>query len=155
MPIAFAANTPPLFTPSMPSLFLPSPAFSYLPLPFSAKKWPPSPVRRYGVLHEFHHWAAGRSSGRKIFRCILIEGNASGSNHFGSFCGNHNGHLKFLNRNGREFTEFRLHCVRRVIYAVGVSVRHRPEGKTWVWKPLSPHPVNHRMLNIFTTRCQS
>ena len=81
-------------------LFFPSLAFAILRFP-PAGKWPPSLARRSGERCELLRW----DPGREHFWYILSEGNVSGGNHVGSFCGNHNAHVK---QNG---CQFKLHYV--------------------------------------------
>jgi len=64
------------------------------------------------------------------FGILSRHENVSGSKPFGSFRGNQNVHLKFLNQNK---LQFRLHCVRGPTDTIGV---------TWLWRAaaLPPHP---------------
>ena len=70
-----------------------------------------SPVHGFGV----------KSRPQKHF-VIFWDKEMSGSNNFGSFCGNRNVHLKFLNKMGVD--QFRQHYVRGAIDAVGVTCRY-------------------------------
>ena len=72
---------------------------------------PPSPARRPASAVSFPSGVRSRVPAAKALLYILLK-NVSDGNHFGSFYGNQNVHLKFLNQNGRQF---RLHSVRDLL----------------------------------------